>query len=71
MIYFLIGRLLAAFALCFRGAGVKDVELLVLRHEIAVLRRQVPQSRYQPSDRLWLAALSRRLPARERRVRGH
>ena len=49
-----------------RREASKDAELLVLRHENAVLRRQISQVRYQPGDRLWLSALSRLIPRRRR-----
>ena len=39
-----------------------DAGLVVLRHENAVLRRQISRVRYQPGDGLWLAALSRLIP---------
>ena len=45
-----------------RGEVSRDAELLVVRHENAVLRRQIGRVRYQPGDRLWLAALSGLVP---------
>jgi transposase len=60
--YLLVRRLLGCLALLARRNASKDAELLVLRHENAVLRRQAGRVRYQPADRLWLRALSRLIP---------
>jgi putative transposase len=48
-----------------RPDRARDVELLALRHEVRVLRRQGSQVRYHPGDRLLLAGLSRLLPRSE------
>ncbi|MGW1797442.1 hypothetical protein ACWCQN_15870 [Streptomyces sp. NPDC001984] len=51
--------LLSVPAVLLRRETAKDVELPVLRHENAVLRRQLTSPvRYEPADRFWLAALS-------------
>jgi transposase len=61
-VHLLARCLLDGLMVLARREASKDAELLVLRHENAVLRRQISRVRYQPADRLWLAALSRLLP---------
>ena len=56
--------LLGCMMVLIRCQMSKDAELLVLRHENAVLRRPISRVRYLPGDRLWLAALSRLVPRR-------
>ena len=64
ILYRLLRSLLGLIAVLVRRDLGKDAELLVLRHENAVLRRQISRVRYTPADRVWLAALSRLLPRR-------
>jgi hypothetical protein len=62
MLYLMFGRLAAWMALLARSSAAKDAELLVLRQEVAVLRRQHPRPRMDWADRAVLAALTRLLP---------
>ncbi len=64
ILYRFVCCLLGLTTVLMRRDLSKDAELLVLRHENAVLRRQVERVRYTPADRAWLAALSRLLPRR-------
>jgi hypothetical protein len=61
-IYGLTRGAVGLMAMRLRGDTAKDVELLVLGHEVAVLRRQVTRPALQPADRVFLAACSRLLP---------
>jgi putative transposase len=45
-----------------RGDAAKDLEILVLRHQLTVLRRQISRPRFEPADRAVLAAISRAVP---------
>ena len=60
--YVLTCRILGLVVVPCRGDRAKDAELLVLRHENAVLRRQAGRARYEPADRVWFAALARLVP---------
>ncbi len=62
IVHVLVRRLLSLAVLVFRGDRAKNAELLVLRHENAVLRRHAGRVRYEPADRVWLAALARLIP---------
>jgi putative transposase len=66
MLYLVFIRLAGWMALLARTTASKDAELLVLRHEVAVLRRTHPRPRLDWADRAVLAALIRRLPPRLR-----
>jgi len=60
--YVVLRRVLQLVALRFRSNAFKELEIVVLRHELAVLRRQATRLELRPADRVFLAAASRLLP---------
>ena len=60
--YLTLCRSIQLLALLARGDAAKDLEILVLRHQLTVLRRQTARPRLEPADRALLAAISRVLP---------
>jgi len=69
LLYLIFQHLLGLLLLLGRTSSTKDIELLVLRHELAVLRRTNPRPRLNWADRAVFAALVRRLPRALRRHR--
>jgi hypothetical protein len=74
LVYQLLRQILQMLTQLARDGGAKDLELLVLRHEVAVLRRQIYQPKLQPADRVVFATCSAnvrpgRPPSRQRQRR--
>jgi putative transposase len=63
LLYLIVTRLFSGLMLLGRATSSKDLELLVLGHEVAVLQRTNPKPRLDWADRALFAALIRRLPA--------
>ena len=69
LVYQALFRVLSWLALLARTDTAKDIEILVLRHEVAVLRRTNPRPTPTWLDRAMLSALGRLLPAPPRQLR--
>jgi hypothetical protein len=67
LIYLVLTRLVAWMVLLTRSETTNQVEILVLRHQLAVLRRSAPPPRMSWADRAFIAALVRLLPLNEHR----
>ena len=64
LVYILVCRLLELVVLLGRCDRAKELEILVLRHELSILRRQTGKARFEAHAQVLLAALSRMLPRR-------
>ena len=69
LLYLMVIRVFGWLMLLGRSEASKDAEIMVLRHEVAVLRRQVARPKPDWADRAVLAALARLLPAALRAYR--
>jgi len=66
LIYLMFSKLLGWLVLHTRSDTPKDIEILVLRHQLVVLQRRTPRPRTTWTDRALTAALTRLLPVRRR-----
>jgi putative transposase len=66
LIYQMFSKLLSWMVLHAHSDAAKEIEILVLRHQLAVLQRRTPRPRISWTDRSVIAALGRLLPARRR-----
>ena len=57
LLYVMLGRVMTLVLLCFRSSDYKELEIVVLRHELAVLRRQVSRPALRPADRALVAGV--------------
>jgi putative transposase len=62
LVYLTLCRSIQLLTLLSRGDAAKDLEILVLRHQLTILRRQTPRPKLEPADRALLTAVSRILP---------
>jgi putative transposase len=69
VLYLFMVRVFGWLALLARGGTSKEVQIVILRHEVAVLRRQVARPQPHWADRAVIAALARLLPRHLRRRR--
>ena len=67
LIYLMFTKLLGWMVLRISSDTTKDIEILVLRHQLAVLHRRTPRPRMSWADRAIVAAFAQLLPARRRR----
>jgi len=67
LIYQMFAQLLSWMVLHARSDTANEIEILILRHQLAVLQRRTPRPRIRWSDRAVIAALARLLPPRRRR----